>query len=292
MTFTQVPQSQDQKSQNRKTQKARFWPERIVWPNKSTLPTMYELPSEDPEEPGLPDEFHDYQPALLSETFKLKNYVSEELFSAADLNLYYDEHNNWYKRPDWFGVIGHPSGCDANELRASYVIWQEEIRPFIVVELISPGTEKEDFGRTVRQVGKPPTKWTVYEQILKIPYYVIYDRYSDQLSGFRLVDNKYQPIAIPQSRQIWLPEIEAGLSLWRGKYKRFINQQWLRWYDADGWILTTEETYQQELVQKQQQLSEQNAEAQRAQAEAEAEKAKNAKLAAKLKELGIDPDDL
>ena len=27
-------------------------------PAKETLPTMYDLPSEFPEEPGLPDEFH------------------------------------------------------------------------------------------------------------------------------------------------------------------------------------------------------------------------------------------
>ena len=26
---------------------------------RETLPTMYDLPSEDPEEPGLPDQFHD-----------------------------------------------------------------------------------------------------------------------------------------------------------------------------------------------------------------------------------------
>jgi preprotein translocase subunit SecB len=31
-------------------------------PAKETLPTMYDLKSEDPEEPGLPDEFHDLQP--------------------------------------------------------------------------------------------------------------------------------------------------------------------------------------------------------------------------------------
>ncbi|NES73756.1 MAG: Uma2 family endonuclease, partial [Okeania sp. SIO2D1] len=27
-------------------------------PAKETLPTMYDLPSENPEEPGLPDQFH------------------------------------------------------------------------------------------------------------------------------------------------------------------------------------------------------------------------------------------
>ncbi|OBQ33610.1 MAG: hypothetical protein AN487_20005, partial [Anabaena sp. CRKS33] len=35
---------------------------RPVW---ETMPTMYDLPSENPEEPGLPDEFHDFQPQLL-----------------------------------------------------------------------------------------------------------------------------------------------------------------------------------------------------------------------------------
>jgi hypothetical protein len=28
---------------------------------QETLPTIYDLPSEDPEEPGLPDEYHDLQ---------------------------------------------------------------------------------------------------------------------------------------------------------------------------------------------------------------------------------------
>ncbi len=34
----------------------------------NTLPTMYDLPSENAEEMGLPDEFHDFQPDLLRET--------------------------------------------------------------------------------------------------------------------------------------------------------------------------------------------------------------------------------
>ena len=37
---------------------------------KEVLPTMYDLKSEDPEEPGLPDEFHDLQPELLRITFR------------------------------------------------------------------------------------------------------------------------------------------------------------------------------------------------------------------------------
>ncbi|WP_445638784.1 hypothetical protein NSTC745_01228 [Nostoc sp. DSM 114161] len=41
---------------------------------KDVLPTMYDLPSEDPQEPGLPDRFHLLQPRLLNETFSYLTY--------------------------------------------------------------------------------------------------------------------------------------------------------------------------------------------------------------------------
>jgi hypothetical protein len=117
---------------------------------RQTLPTMYDLPSDNPEDPGLPDEFHFFQPLLLLLTFQPTNWNWEQVFSACDLNLYYDvNHTHWYKRPDWFGVVGIPRLYEQRDLRLSYVIWQEEISPFVVVELLSPGTEDEDLGQTV-----------------------------------------------------------------------------------------------------------------------------------------------
>jgi len=78
-------------------------------PSQEVLPTMYDLPSEDPEEPGLPDEFHDLQPQLLRESFNPSNYQADEIFVGTDLNLYYDvRHSNWHKCPDWFAVVGVP----------------------------------------------------------------------------------------------------------------------------------------------------------------------------------------
>ncbi|WP_366513823.1 Uma2 family endonuclease [Moorena sp. SIOASIH] len=179
---------------------------------RQTLPTMYDLPSENPNEPGLPDEFHFlmqslmgetpktalhrfFQPLLLFLTFAPANSNPELVFSACDLNLYYDlNHPGWYKRPDWFGVVGVPRLYQGQDLRLSYVIWQEQVSPFlmqslmgetpktalhrfVVVELLSPGTEDEDHGQTVSAPGKPPTKWQVYEQILRVPYYVIFSRF-------------------------------------------------------------------------------------------------------------------
>lgn len=54
------------------------------------LPTMYDLPSEDPEEPGLADDFHYYQPQLLRETFEPADYPRERIYMATDLNLYFE----------------------------------------------------------------------------------------------------------------------------------------------------------------------------------------------------------
>lgn len=54
----------------------------------------------------------------------------------------------------------------------------------LVVELLSEGTEKEDLGQTVRDIKQPPTKWQVYEQILQIPYYIVFGRISNELRVF------------------------------------------------------------------------------------------------------------
>jgi Uma2 family endonuclease len=152
----------------------------------ATLPTMYDLPSEDPEEPGLPDEFHYYQPQLLRETFR-PQYDPERVFVASDLNVYYTvDHPTWHKRPDWFAVLGVPALYEGHDLRLSYVLWQEDVPPYLVVELLSPGTEDEDLGKTQQESAtQPPTKWTVYEQIVGVPYYVTFSRYTDEVHYFQ-----------------------------------------------------------------------------------------------------------
>ena len=68
-------------------------------------------------------------------------------------------------------VVGVPRLYEGHDMRLSYAIWQEKVSPIVVVELLSPGTEDEDLGRTVSELGKPPKKWVVYEQILRVSYY-------------------------------------------------------------------------------------------------------------------------
>ena len=247
-----------------------------------SLPTMYDLPSEAPEEPGLPDEYHALQPQLLSRTFRSPRYSPEQIFTGTDLNLYYDvRHPLWHKRPDWFIAAGVPRLYDGSELRSSYVVWQEGVNPFVVVELLSPGTAREDLGdyaeaesesekisadrpltETTSDAGNgqaaqeiPPRKWEVYEQILRVPYYIVFSRYTNRLRFFELVGGHYQERELEaENPRLWLPELELGLGLWLGEFEG-IHRCWLRWYDAEGnWIPTDAERERQRAEQAEGQL--------------------------------------
>ncbi len=257
-------------------------------PARETLPTMYDLPSENPEEPGLPDEFHDLQPELLRFTFRPPNYPAEQVFCGSDINLYYDpRHHYWYKRPDWFAVVGVSRLYENQDLRLSYVMWQEMVPPMVMVELLSPGTEKEDLGLSKRVRSEPPTKWEVYEQILRVPYYIVFDRYTDELKAFVLTAGSYRQIEL-QEPKIWMPQLELGLGLWSGTYEG-ITRTWLRWYDAQGnWILTP--TEEKAVVQQELEAERQRAEAERERAEAE--RSRSQRLAELLRAQGIDPDSI
>jgi Uma2 family endonuclease len=237
---------------------------------QETLPTMYDLPSEDPKEPGLPDEYHLWQADLLSYTFYPPHCPPDRVFVASDLNLYYNpQYPSWYKRPDWFAVLDIPRLYAEEDLRLSYVIWQEGVRPTVAVEFLSPSTKDEDLGATPRGT-KPPSKWEVYEQILGIPYYIVFDRYNDHLQAFELSGDRYHPVAAIDGR-IWLETLELGLGLWQGEYRGKM-RLWLRWYDTQGnWIPTEAEHERQE-----KELAQHRAE----------------RLAEHLRSLGINPDDL
>ena len=74
----------------------------------------------------------------------------------------------------------------------------------------------------------------MYEEILKIPNYIVYDWRTTQLRYFRLASDGYQEQHIsPDNPQIWIPELNLGLGL-RTEAFRGIVQPWLRWCDEMG----------------------------------------------------------
>jgi Uma2 family endonuclease len=262
---------------------------------KEMLPTMYDLPSEYPEELGLPDEYHDLQPDLLRYTLKSERVPPQRIFIGTDLNIYYDvNHPRWHKRPDWFVAINVPRLYEGTDLRRSYVVWQEEVAPLVVVELLSPGTAKEDLGehaeieeeeetatnglQSEKSTVDPPSKWEVYESYLKVPHYIVFDRYTDTLRYFKWEESGYSEQKLNEAApQIWIPELELGLGLWEGEFND-IPRLWLRWCDREGnWIPTPDEeaeAAEQRAEAAQQQAQEDRARAEAAQQQAEENRAR------------------
>ncbi len=277
--------------------------------DKKSLPTMYDLPSEEVGESGLPDIFHIFQSQLLRETFQPPNYSSNQVFVATDLNLYFDvNHPNWYKRPDWFASVGVPNLYEDKDLRLSYVVWQEQVTPLVIIELLSPSTENEDLGKTTRakkssRKGKEeeeiPPKWEVYESILKVPYYFTYDHLTKKILAFQLSRDGYISF-LPNSQGFYyLPDVELYLGLWTGYYEK-ATTIWLRWYDRHFNLIPTpleRSQAEKERVQAEKEQERIEKERERAEKEVLAEKLVSANkekevLLAKLKALGIDPSSL
>jgi hypothetical protein len=132
----------------------------------------------------------------------------------------------------------------------------------------------------VRELGKPPTKWEVYERILRVPYYVVFSRYTNEMQAFCLTGDRYQPAELTDGRLL-IPSIELSLGLWQGSYSN-IDRLWLRWMTLDGNLILTPE---EEAATAQKRAT--NAEQRATEAQQE-----NDRLKARLRELGIDPDEV
>ncbi len=164
----------------------------------------------------------------------------------------------------------------------SYFIWEYGKAPEIVVEIVSN-----------RKGGELSDKVANYAR-LGIPYYIVFDPYrylgTEMLHVFTLRDLGYVKIA-PGS----LPPLGLGVTLWNGETEG-MQGVWLRWLDAEGnLLLSGYERAEQERRRaevERQQADEARQQAGEARQEAEIIYQRAEMLAAKLRELGVDPDAL
>lgn len=91
--------------------------------------------------------------------------------------------------PDWFYVPNVPPKLN-DQIRRSYVLWREYIAPAVVLEFAS-GSGSEERDQT------PFTgKFWVYEKIIRVPYYGIYEISTANLEVYELVGGQYQLLPI------------------------------------------------------------------------------------------------
>lgn len=185
--------------------------------------------------------------------------------------------------PDWFYVPNVSARPEKGKYRRSYVLWREHLAPLIALEFATGnGAEERDATPLLitdeGEIQKPGKFW-VYEQIIHIPYYGILEINNDKLDVYHLVDFSYQKLDPNERGHYPIPPLGVELGLWQGSYQNQ-TQFWLRWWDSEGNLLL--------IGDERAELEQLKTEQERQRAEQAEQKA--ARLADKLRAMGIDPD--
>jgi Uma2 family endonuclease len=263
--------------------------------------------------------FSEKQQRLLTEPLysaRMAERLGRPLLAAANVGVFYGEGQPAIV-PDALVSLDVELAADLwPKPNRSYFIWRFGKPPDAVVEIVSN-----------REGGELGSKRERYAQ-LGVAYYVVFDPQrvlgEEMLRCYELRGRTYAPCAGG-----WLEDIGLGVRLWEGEYEG-VRTVWLRWCDREGNVIPTgaelaeaerqraeeeqrraeaeraraeEEQRRAEAERARAEEAQRRAEAERARAEAEqrradearqraeAERARAERLAARLRALGIDPDE-
>lgn len=215
------------------------------------LPSAEDLP--DSDDTPVDNELQDLIPGLLKAILAWIWANRWDWFFGVDMGIYYDPDKPAIV-PDGFLSLGVERVIN-QDLRLSYVLWEENVVPIMALEVVSQ-----------KRRGEYSTKKKLYAE-LEIFYYVIYNprrRRKPPLEVYQLINGEY---VLQPGNPVWLKEIGLAIGNEQGTYQG-ISRDWLYWYDEQGVrILTPEERVTT--------------------AEARAQR-----LAEELRSLGVNPDTL
>jgi Uma2 family endonuclease len=248
-------------------------PERVIFPTGD----LYS------DEPPLETELHLEQILLLLQCLKWLWRDRNDFYVAGNLTIYYSQNQRKsedFRGPDFFVVLGTD-----RKRRKSWVVWEEEGKyPNVIVEILSPKTANTD-----RELKKQ-----IYQDTFRTPDYFWFDPYTLEFAGFHLMDGEYQPLQPNAEGHLWSQQLNLFLGIHQGQ---------LRFFSASGELVPTpeesadSERQQKELAQQQvdserqqKELAQQQVDSERQQKELAQQQAE--RLAAKLRELNIDPDTI
>ncbi|MBW4612083.1 MAG: Uma2 family endonuclease [Desmonostoc vinosum HA7617-LM4] len=214
------------------------------------------------DEPPLETELHLRQIILLLTCLEWLWRDRNDFYAAGNLTIYYSPNqlkSEDFRGPDFFVVLG----CD-RKTRKSWVVWEENGKyPNLIIEILSDSTAKTDKG----------LKKEIYQDTFRTLDYFWFDPYTQEFAGFHLVDGEYQPLQPNAQEYLWSQQLGLYLGIYQGL---------LRFFTPDGQLVPTPEETAQQTQQRLEQAQQT--------AQQEAEKAQ--RLAAKLRELNIDPDTI
>ena len=150
----------------------------------------------------------------------------------------------------------------------SYFVWEFGKPPDLVVEIVS-NQKGNEVGRKRRRYAE-----------MGVGYYVIHDPLhqvmADELRIYRLRSGSYERQESP-----WFPELRLGLTLWEGEFEA-VRHRWLRWVDERGVLIPTGREQRRRADEEHRRADEEHRRADEQHRRAE-------RLAALLRQAGIDP---
>ncbi|REJ59802.1 MAG: Uma2 family endonuclease [Microcystis aeruginosa DA14] len=256
------------------------------------------------DEPPLESDLHLQQIIILLSCLELLWQEKNDYYASGNLTIYYNEEQlkkRDFCGPDFFVVLD-----TEKRPRKSWVVWGEQGKyPNVIVEILSDSTANID--RTKKKI--------LYQNTFRTPNYFWFDPNTLEWQGFRLIEGQYQAISANEQGYLWSEELGLYLGIFDRK---------LRYFTVDGQLVPTPQEAElqqrqakeqillekeQERQAKEQALLEKEQERQakeqalvekeqerkakeQALLEKEQERQAKEKLAAKLRELGINPQTI
>ena len=176
-----------------------------------------------------------------------------DFFIGANFTIYFSREqlkSRDFRGPDFFLVKN-----TEKRSRKSWVVWEEGGQyPDLIIKLLSDSTARTDKN----------LKKTLYQSRFRTPEYFWFSPDNLQFQGFRLTNQRYEPISPNESGQVW----SDVLGLYLG-----IQDSQLRYFFENGDLVSTPE---EDVIRSQ--LQTQDAEN------------RTARLAAQLRAMGIEPE--
>ena len=243
----------------------------------------YEIPDpprgEDlPYDDGEPMESarHRFQMELLIESLEMAWKDRDDFYAGGNMALYFSAlqaKNQDFRAPDVFVVLD-----TTRRERKSWVVWEEDGKvPDVVIEITSPSTAAADRGKKKR----------IYERVLRLPFYAIFDPFEASLEGFELRGDleRVEPDA---DGRVFCKPLGLYLGVREGTFHG-VTCSWLRWLDANGAVLPSDE--EAALIERERAESEKaRAESEKARAESEKARAESEKAPADAVQSGLKSD--
>jgi len=227
----------------------------VTW---NPLPADFTLPDDPVENLQQP-----LLAAALTDALGARGYIKPEMLIGSNFGLVATVNKEIVvKAPDWF-YVPQVNPVEANIILRNNAPYLEGKPVAVVMEFLSD----TECGELSLRSTPPYGKLYFYEQILQVPTYVTYDPYELSIEVRCLEEGRYVLQAANENQRWWIPELELFLGIWQGE-RLGHNIHWLRWWDLEGDLLL----WSSEQAQQERQKAE--------------------KLAAKLRELGVDPDSL